>query len=343
MGKALGAVGCLLALGAAAPGARASDLEDFGFGIRFTSALHRFSRYPDLAGIGGAGGGSPWSSSPNPAATGLNPSTGARGFGVSAQYGQVVFDEGTNVYLGSTTGSIDGRATGEWQVSVLGARTNRAETSDGLTFEWEALGADVLWARKVSPCTAVGASFGIVDSTTRFDVGPLDFVDGETTTYTVRAGVTHQFSKTFVAGVSFEHAWAPDDTLTRDVFGLGVGDVTTSDVTRTFAVRTGIYTFLTKDLTLYADHTFARFSNDAEVLPVHRFAAGLDLTVREGVYARAGAVMDRWGNASLTAGIGIAPSKSLLFDVSYQYEMFPELEPEFGRAHVFGVGLTVLF
>jgi hypothetical protein len=182
-----------------------------------------------------------------------------------------------------------------------------------------------------------------VDSTTRFDAGPLEFVTSDSTSYAVRAGVTHRFSKTFVAGFSLEHAWAPDDTLTRDVFGLGVGDVETSDTTRTFAVRTGLYTFLTKDLTLYADHTFARFSNATEVLPVHRFAAGLDLTVREGVYARAGAILDRWGNASLTAGLGIAPSQSFLLDVSYQYEMFPELEPEFGRAHVFGVGLTVLF
>ncbi len=45
----------------------AEDLEDKDFGLRLSAALTRFSRYPDSAGLAGAGAGSPWSSSPNPA------------------------------------------------------------------------------------------------------------------------------------------------------------------------------------------------------------------------------------------------------------------------------------
>jgi hypothetical protein len=115
------------------------------------------------------------------------------------------------------------------------------------------------------------------------------------------------------------------------------------DVTHSFLARAGGYGFLTKDLTLYADYTFARFSNDTGDLVEHRFAAGLDLTVVEGLYARGGAVLDHFGNLSLTAGVGVAPSESLLFDLSYQYGMFPEIEAEFGVAHSVGLGITFLW
>ena len=61
-------VGMALLLVAVA--ARAEDFDDEPFSLRFPSALSRFSRYPDVAGVAGASTGAIWGSSPNPAATG---------------------------------------------------------------------------------------------------------------------------------------------------------------------------------------------------------------------------------------------------------------------------------
>ena len=101
--------------------------------------------------------------------------------------------------------------------------------------------------------------------------------------------------------------------------------------------------FLTDDLTLYADYQFATFEDDTGRLTVHRFYVGADQTVTEGLYARLGTAVDTEGNVSLAAGLGIAPSETVYIDIAYQYDVFPELEPEFGRADLFSIGLTVLF
>jgi hypothetical protein len=331
------------ALVASASGARAEDLEEKGFGLRFTAALSRFSRYPDSAGIGGAGGGSPWSSSPNPASSGMNPAVGPRRFGASAQYAHVFFDEGTDVDVVSVSGAYDGGGWGSWQPSFLAVTTDRAETADGLTFEWDAWGVELQWGREIDGCTALGVNLSVLDSDTEFDLGPLEVSDGRSTTYGVRVGALHEFSTCLHAGVAVEWSAAPSETTLHDFLALGTGDATVEDTTHALLVRPGIYAHLGRDLTLYADYQFARFSDDTGSLVTHRVAAGLDLTVTRGLYARAGGIVDRWGNLSVTAGIGLAPSERLMIDLSVQANMFPEIEPEFGRAHVLGIGVTVLF
>jgi hypothetical protein len=332
----------VLVLATAAP-ALAEAPEDTGFGLRFTSALSRFSRYPDLAGLGGAGGGSPWSSSPNPASSGMNPAVGPSRFGASAQYALATFQEGTDVHVGAVSASWDACTWGVWQPSFLAVRSNRAETSDGLTFGWEAVGAELQWATKLAPWTSVGVNLSVLDSETQFDLGPAAVSDSTSTTYAARFGILHKLSGCFVAGVSTELSVAPSTTLLHDVLGLGTGDVRVDDHTRGLVVRPGLYTFLTKDLTLYAEYVFSRFADDTGALVNHRAAAGLDLTVIQGLYVRAGAVVDRWGNLSGTLGLGVAPSESVMIDLSWQVNMFPEIEPEFGRGDTFGLGLTVLF
>ena len=108
-------------------------------------------------------------------------------------------------------------------------------------------------------------------------------------------------------------------------------------------VRPDLYTFLTRNLTLYAEYVFSRFSDGTGTLVNHRGAVGLDLTITRGIYARAGAVPDRWGNLSGTVGLGVNPSERVMIDLSWQVNMFPEIEPEFGRGDTLGLGLTVLF
>ncbi len=332
----------LLLLGAAGP-VSADDLEDKDFGLRLSAALTRFSRYPDSAGLAGAGGGSPWSSSPNPASSGMNPSTGPKHYGASAQYAQIHFDEGTIAHVASVSGSYDHDRWGSWQPSVLAVTTNRATRSDGPTFEWDVGGAELQWATMVGCDTAVGVNLSWLDSEMDFDLGSIDVSESDSTTLGLRVGALRRCPNDFHIGVAVELSGARAKTTTHDFMGLGAGDTVDRDTTYAFTVRPGIYKFLTKDLTAYVDYQFGHFWDHTGTLTAHRLFAGLDLTVREGVYVRAGTILDNFNNAAATFGIGIAPSETLYIDLAYQYDVLPEVELEFGKSHVFSLGVTVLF
>jgi len=329
-------------LGLCAHAACAGDLEEKGFGLRFSAALTRFSRYPDSAGIGGAGGGSPWSSSPNPASSGMNPAVGPTRYGLSAQYAHAWFDAGQHIDVLSASGSYADPRTGSWQPSAFVLSTNRAARKDGLEFRWDGVGAELQWARKCDGCTSYGINLSWFSSEIDFDLGGADVSKSTSTTYGVRAGALRKYSDRFYAGVALEFSGAPAKTTTYDFMGLGVGDTIEKDTTYTLLARPGIYAFLNDDLTAYVDYQFAHFWDGAESLSIHRLYAGLDLTVREGVYVRAGTILDGFGHAAFTAGLGIAPSETLLIDLAWQYDMFPELNQDFGTAHVVSLGISRL-
>lgn len=321
--------------------ALADDLERKGFGLRFSAALTRFSRYPDSAGIGGAGGGSPWSSSPNPASSGMNPAVGPKRYGLSAQYAHVWFDEGQAIDVYSASLSYADPSGGSWQPSVFALSSNRAPRKDGLEFQWNGIGAEVQWARKCGACTSVGINLNWFQSEIDFELGGVDVSESESTTYGVRAGVLHKCSERFFAGVALEFSGAPGETVTHDFMGGGP-DTFEEDTTYSFLMRPGIYTFLNDDLTAYADYQLGHFWDGTETLTIHRLYAGLDLTVREGIYLRGGTILDHFGNIAFTVGVGVATSETFLIDVAYQYDMFPELNQDFGAAHVVSLGLTLL-
>ena len=327
----------------AAKSAHADDLDDKDFGLRFTAALTRFARYPDVAALGGSGGGSPWSSSPNPASCGMNSSTGPKGFGASVQYSQVYFGEGTRVHVGSLSGSYDGKASGTWQPAVVVVDTNHAETTDGLTFHWEAVGGEVQWGLKTSCDTSIGLNLSVLHSKIDNALAGTPVSDSSSTTYDARAGVLHKLSESIYAGVAAEFSAAPGETVLHDYMSLGTGDQKLEDTTYGFTIRPGIYDKISKDLSAYLDVQLARFWSDAGTLRTLRVSAGLDETVHEGIYVRGGVLFDNWGDVAPTVGIGIQPSETFMIDISYQYNLFPEIEKEFGRAHTFGIGVTLLF
>ena len=339
-------MGCVLsavALLATASGAFASDVEDKSFSLRLAAAQSRFARFTDAAGLGGAGAGSPWSSSPNPASTGMNASVGPRRWGTSAQYALLSFEAGTLVHVASLSGAHETCSWGNWQPSILGLSSNRATTRDGLTFGWEAWSAEVQWGKKISHDTSVGVNVSYLASEMDFDLGPFEVSSSTAGTWGLRTGVLHKATDKLFLGATIDGQAAASDTTVHDFMGLGIGDIEVSDTTYTLLGRVGLYTFLTKDLTLYADYQVGYFDDDTGGLLTHRILAGLDQTVIRGLYLRAGTVLDIYGNTALTLGVGVTPSERLLIDLSYQYDMFPEIAPEFGRADTFGVGITVLF
>ena len=124
---------------------------------------------------------------------------------------------------------------------------------------------------------------------------------------------------------------------------LGVGTQKDRSTLQLFNVRPGVSWIATKDLTLNLDYQYGHFSEGSDKLDVHRFYVGGDLTVVEGVYLRAGAVIDTEGNFSPAVGLGIAPSESVYIDIAWQEDLFPEIEEEFGKSNMVSIGLTLLF
>lgn len=332
-----------VALVATASNAVAGDIEQESFSLRLAAAQTRFARYPDSAGLAGAGAGSPWSSSPNPASTGMNPAVGPRRWGTSAQYSLLSFQTGTLIHVASLSGSRETCSWGNWQPSVFGLTSNRSTTREGLDFEWDALSAEVQWGKKISSNTSVGVNVNFLTSEMDFGLGPVELTSSTADTWGLRVGVLREVNERLFFGFAVDGQAARAQTTVHDFMGLGIGDIEVRDTTYTLLGRAGLYTFLTDDLTVYADYQAGYFTDDTGSLLTHRIFVGLDQTVMRGVYARAGTVLDVYGNAALALGIGLAPSERLFIDLSYQYDMFPEIAPEFGRGDTFALGLSVLF
>lgn len=341
--RTLWAAAALVAVASTATPARASDIEDESFSLRLSAAQTRFSRYPDSAGLAGAGAGSPWSSSPNPASTGMNPAVGPRRWGASGQYSLLSFDAGALIHVASLSGSRETCSWGSWQPSVLGLTSNDSTTRDGLDFHWDAFSAEVQWGKKISRRTSIGANLNFLASEMDFAMGPVDVSNSTSDTFGLRLGVLHEATERLYLGVALDAQAARSRTTMHDIFGLGIGDVEVKDTTWTALGRVGFYTFLTDDLTAYIDYQIGYFTDDTGALTTHRLFAGFDQTVIRGVYVRAGTILDIHGNASFAFGVGLAPSERLMIDLSYQYDMFPEIDPEFGRGDTFGLGVSVLF
>ena len=331
-----------LLLAVTAATAVADDIDDAGFGPRISGAISRFPRFADVAATL-ASAGSRYSSGNNPAGIGFNPAVGESGFGTSVQYAGLYTEEGTKVHVGSLSLVIDAGDWGAFQPSLLVLDSNRATMRDGLDFEWEGWSAEIQWGRKIDERTAIGLNLSVLSSEMNFHLDSIHVSRAKSETYQIRFGVLHAFTERFYGGVTLECALAPSRTKVFDFMGLGIGTQREDDTGSQVIFRPGIYTFLTDDLTLYADYQFAGFDDDTGQLTVHRFYVGADQTVTEGLYLRAGVVADTEGNVSFAAGVGIAPSETLYVDIAYQYDMYPELDQEFGRADLFGIGVTWLF
>jgi hypothetical protein len=70
--------------------------------------------------------------------------------------------------------------------------------------------------------------------------------------------------------------------------------------------------------------------------------AGIDHRIVDALFIRAGVALDNHGNASYTGGLGIYPTKQLSIDVGYQYDMFPEIQSEFGRSQLVSISIGIV-
>jgi opacity protein-like surface antigen len=97
-----------------------------------------------------------------------------------------------------------------------------------------------------------------------------------------------------------------------------------------------------KNSTVSLDYQYSSFENDTGKLEVHRMFAGIDHRIVDALFVRGGFALDNKGNTAWTCGLGIYPLKELSIDVGYQYDMFPEIQSEFGRSHLLTISFSVI-
>jgi hypothetical protein len=311
------------------------------FTLRFSAALTRFANYGDVAGIGGASAGSKWSSSINPASTDWLDIEGALKTYVTGQYSKIWFKRGSEMNIWTESVSVDCEEYGTIIVAAGQVNTNQEQMNNGLDFRFAADIFQIQWGKKLSEDCSVGFNFGYTDSRGQYKMGRLTIANSNCDIYGIRGGVLVRIVEGWLAGVVLDYGWSSDRSVT---YGFGAGDTHANDHTRQILVRPGVSWEYKKDSGVYMDYQFGTFWNSTGQMNVHRLLLGVDHAIVEGLFVRSGTTVDVCkGLYSIACGIGFYPTKWFGLDVAYQYEMFPELIEEFGRAHTLNVSISFTF
>ena len=336
-----GRAGMALALAmAACPLARAQDdYSDKTMGVRLRPA---FLRFIEVSAAGGNTVANRWSSAVNPASADWTAVPSKHGFILSPNYIQASFKEGTRLYLTGESVTWDTRTWGTIQPSVVQLRSNRATDSMGLTFDYTVDYGQVQWAKRAEDW-AFGINVSYGEAEVKQDLGQLRVAETQASSYRVRAGLLHQPVERLLAGCMVEYGWAPYETNAIVFTPFGPMPVNLRGTERAFLVRPGVSYEYADHSTVYLDYQFGRYSNLGEYLRSHWWVAGVDHRLLQWLWVRASTSIDGRGNASGSCGVGAYFSRSCSLDVGYQYDPFPELQPEVGRSHVLQLAFSARF
>jgi hypothetical protein len=317
--------------------ARAGDIDDKDFSLRFPAALSRFATYSDVAAVGGASAGSKWSSSINPASTAWLEDP-PRKLSLCGQYSLLDFQNGSSFCVPAESVTVDTGAPGFFTAGSAQASTNTATLNNGLGFRFVSDIDELMWSKKLSDDWSVGSSLTYSYSLARNYVGDDEIAKSNCDAYTIRGGALHKITDHLLGGLVLDYGWSSDRTVIAP-------DARICDSTEQLLVRPGVSYEYMKDGTVYLDYQFGTFSNDTGRLNVYRIAGGIEHGFTSWLFARAGTTIDPsiGGSPAWTAGIGFYPAPWFSLDMGYQYNMFPEINGDFGRGQTFTISVAFTF
>jgi hypothetical protein len=334
-------ISSMMTLLACAPPALANAESSFApidFSLRFPAALAKFSSYADVAGFGGASAGSRYGSGVNPASSDWMPPPGAP-FSISPQVSRVGFDHGAALRIATVSGSFSSSTYGTLQPSYARVTNEGSMSGDFLLTEGNY--AQLQWGKKLDDRLAVGANVSHSQFKTKAGFGSQLAADGDSRSNSVRGGVLWAASQNLLAGLVMDYSSGHSASLLLDptCFCFGRFD----DTSHAATARLGMtYEYAPKS-SLYADYLIGRYRNDAMSMVSRTAMAGVEHLILPWLYVRAGVAYELRGAWGKTVGIGIMPSKTMSIDFALQRDMFPELHPEFGRATLANLSISVAF
>ena len=99
-----------------------------------------------------------------------------------------------------------------------------------------------------------------------------------------------------------------------------------------FVLRPGVSYEYAPLSTVYCDYQYGAFFNPRDCLEDHRFSAGVEHRLLDFLLVRLGPSMDVRGNVGLSTGVSLLLGPHVSAEFGYQYNLLPELRPEYGRA-----------
>ncbi|MCX6150056.1 MAG: hypothetical protein NTX22_06000 [Ignavibacteriales bacterium] len=340
-----GAIILFIALANLGSYAYAKGFDNKDFSLRFPAALSRFSSYADVAATGGASAGSKWQSSVNPASTVWQNIQGNYHLSLSPQYSQILFQEGTVLHVISESITKDFNNFGTVQVSLAQVRSNeramRAPLPD-YKFLYDMDYVQVQWGKRISDDLTLGGNFNYSSSevTTKYIAETHTYTSSAN--YGFRVGALCSIINNLLGGIVVDYSESPSTAKVYDIFGSGIGNLQVKDRAKQFTLRAGPSYEYSSNSTVNMDYQYCSLKNDTGNMEVHRMFAGIDHQIVDALFARGGLALDNNGNTSWTGGVGIYPFKQLSIDIGYQYNMFPEIQPEFGRSHLITISIGVV-
>jgi hypothetical protein len=308
------------------------------FSLRFPAALAKFSPYGDVAGAGGASAGSRYGSGVNPASLDWLPPPGVKAF-VSPQLSHVRFERGASLRIATISGTVGSSAYGSFQPSYTRVTNKGGMSGDFLLADGHV--AQLQWGKKLDHGLAIGANLSRSEFNTRAGFGGLLVADDDSASNSVRGGVLWAASPRLLAGLVVDVAAGRSASILLDPACSCFGRF--DDSSRAATARLGLTYEYAPQSAIYADYLLGRYRNDAASMLSRTAMLGAEHTVLPGLSLRAGVAYEPRGAWGRSVGIGFMPSKTMSIDFALQRDMFPELRPEFGRATLANLSMSMAF
>jgi hypothetical protein len=336
----------------------ASDYSNNDFSVRLPPA---FLRFTEVSTMGGETAANRFSSAVNPASLNWTTLPGKNGIVASPYYSFLNFQAGMNLNLFGESMTWDSQSWGVFQPTLSQIRTNNTTARDGLTFDYQVNVGQVQWGKRFGNYS-LGADLNFA----RADISrkgtlmsqipglpmmiPVD-VDTKTSanSYRGRIGGLYLPTEKLLLGMILEYGFQPYLTKTTTRTNLPLlpfpvlQNTETSGTQQHFILRPGLSYEYAKRSTLYLDYQMGIFKSDRDNMTDHRFNTGIEHNLFQWLFARLGTSFDLKGNFGISAGLGAYLAKWCSIQLAYQYNMLPEIEPEFGQAQTIQSALVFFF
>lgn len=334
---------------AAGTAARA-DFNDEPFDYRLLLAFDRLTAFTDVTARGGASAAHPLGSSVNPASEDFlrDPPYGFKYLGTLSS-NTVITGSGAEISGESTTGHLRLPGAGTVYGSYIRTDMLRGDSKQGDDY---GLGNNEFvlgYARKLRPDFSIGGEIHAVDSYLSVrSPETVGLVDRSTDSQGFNGVIgalympTPQWSFGLLGGMG----WTGADTRLSIVdprvgpMPLHLSDedtITSSDV------RGGVGYRPVEQWGFYADWQYRNLQSDLGKIDVGRMYLGAEYLPIPAIALRAGTSIDTVGKSNLAGGVGFYGFDPVIIEFGYAYNNFPEVEQEFGRAHVFSLSLVYKF
>ena len=321
----------------------ANNFDDFDLNTRITAALNRFSTYGDVAALGNASVGSPYSSSFNPGSSAWYAKDIDVNNVISPQYVPISFDNGADLNTTIFATVFETESVGSIQPVYVKLNSDTFMFVDGSTLDFDADVYQIAWSNKISNTYSMGFTLAHTQSESNATFLGIPTGDTQSSNYSLTFGGLHGLSERLFLG--YTATYSDDSSTTRvfDPFNTGIGTIETQSKQDALDLRLGFSYWFENDWQVFSDVQHAIFESPFGDLNVNRIFAGVSIPFSDRIYGRLGFIHDDDSNTTSTIGLGVYPNDNVGFEIAYQDNTLPELNADFGESSLLNLSFYIYF